>query len=219
MKQLILIANLFIFTTIFCQKTVVKTVASNAKNIIIQLDNIDILSLKTTNTKVISVTATELISEASYFTLSEEKGSVIIKSVSKSESEKPVNVCFEQPLLTSYRIEIPKNKTVEIQINNGNFSSNKFVGNLVLNLKQGEIAINDFIGNINILNISGKIDCSFLNGKIVAETKLGAITSKLDKLNLVINQNLVTGFVNNELNSLKIQTVRANINLKPLKIQ
>ena len=219
MKQLILISSLFIFTTIFSQKTVVKTILSNTKNIIIQLDDIDILNLKTTNTNTISVTATELIQESSNFTIFEEKGSVIVKSVRKKEVEKPVNVCFEQPLLTSYDIEIPKNKTVEIQINNGNFNSSKFVGNLVLNLKQGEIAINDFIGNISILNISGKIDCSFLNGKIIAKTKLGSITSKLNTLNLTVSKNLITGFVNNELNSLKIQTVRANINLKPLKIQ
>ncbi len=116
MKLLKLLFIFLNFTIVFSQKTVVKSKSLDTDVIVINLDNIDNLSIVCSNTNTIQVVANEMVNEQSFFTISTAGNTTIIESFQKNKTHKAQNVCFEQPLLTTYKITIPENKKVEINI-------------------------------------------------------------------------------------------------------
>jgi hypothetical protein len=213
MKNFFLILILVFQTVIYSQKIVEKKINSNSNYISIALNNIDHLELVNSNDNSISVLTNELYQEASYFTITDVNDTILIKSFQKTDKEKANNVCFEQPLLTSYTIKIPKNVSADVNIKNGNFSLNNFIGNLDLSIDTGEILINGFKGKVNIKNISGLIDCKINSGKINVISSFGKITSTILTKNLKITKNSIKGFVKNELNELNIKSIHSKISL------
>lgn len=124
-----------------------------------------------------------------------------------------------QPLYPDYEINVPKNFSVIISYDTGNFTIRNFKGDLNLSLYFGKIAINSFKGKVAIQSHSGTIDCTLVSGKINVENSKGQIISKLSSKKLSKSTNSLQGTFKNDNNTLFIKTVNAKVTLKPIKTQ
>jgi len=156
-----------------------------------------------------------------HFFLEEIENIIFIKSVVSNFEQNELEIdkqCSIQPIFTSYRIQIPKNKKVDISYTQGNFYADNFKGNLNLKVEEGIIKINRFEGLVNIhINIGNVYINEINNTKIDVASNMGVISSNL----LIKNKHKISkdlkGVFGKSFNELNIKAILANIQLKSFK--
>ena len=218
-KGLIVLTLFFITANTFAQNIFKKSILSKADKIVIEFNVIDQIELITSevSNEIEVVSENENISSLN-INLEENKGVIYISSIDNNIVENEFELdkqCVVQPIYSSYKISIPKNKKVEISFTQGNFYSNNFEGDLTLKVEEGIVKINEFegsvfihinIGNVNILGLG--------NTSFNVRSNLGLVTSSIQGKEITKNKNGVEGIFGENLNQLTIKAILANIQLE-----
>ena len=208
-------------TTLIAQSMKNTKLYSTSKTLIIELESINNLELISASQENIFSIISEDLDDTNTPNIYVENGVVHIEvrpdlnNITGSEKNK---YRAGQPLYPKHRIEIPINISTTILIEKGNFSTHNFKGNLDLHIKNyGVIDINEFTGLISIESFSGKINCTLLNAEIDVQTSKGIISSLLidDRINQT--KTSLKGVYIKSDNQLRIKTIDAIVNLKPIK--
>lgn len=220
MRLYIYIILLFCATTLIAQSIEIKTIHSNSKTLVIELESIDNLQLITGNQEnkfKISSEDTEMSTIPNVYV---DHGAVYIKVTSdlnKIKGSEKIKYRAGQPQYPKYIIELPININTTLLYESGNFTVNNYKGNLDVHIrKYGNIQINDFIGSISIKSFSGKIDCTLASAKIDVETRKGMIESLLTDDRLNHTKMALKGIYLKPDNKLNIKTIHAKVKLKPV---
>ena len=221
-KGLIILILLFFTKSISAQKTFEKSITSRASKIIVDFSLIDQIELMTWEEKNrITVIADSEVNQALDLVLEEKNGVVFIKSLETSIEYNEFEIdkqCSVQPIYTSFKIYIPKNKKVEISILQGNFYTNNFKGDLNLRIEEGIIKINKFKGTVNVQVNIGKVYIDGVNNTdIDVKSNMGIVTSELIIKDKIQNKSYLKGVFGENYNQLNIQAILANIQLKSSK--
>jgi hypothetical protein len=221
-KRILFLVSFFLLSTsIFAQKILKKSLNSNATKIIVEFNIIDQIDLITTEEKNRIIVIAESESETSpKITLEENNGIIFIKSNEIYFEENTLEVdklCSIQPDYASYQLIIPKNKKIDISYTNGNFYSNKFVGNLNLKVEEGIVKINKFKGSVFLHINSGNVYFDGIRDtKLNVRSNLGIVSSNLYMKKSDQNKNYLNGVFEDSINELKVNAIIANIHLRSL---
>ena len=203
----------------YAQKIIEKSLITSATNYIFEFDIIDqIVINESPNFNKVTVSAETVESGVPDFILEEINGSVFIKNIEVSynlNDEKIDNNCKVQPIYTSFKIMIPKDKNIFISYLDGNFYLNNFDGNLKLILNDGVVNLNGFKGSVDVILNGGNVYCTEIQDtKINISSNIGAITSSLITDDSLKRTNQLKGVYGNNLNELNVSAITANIHLK-----
>jgi len=187
---------------LFAQKNTKKEIDFNGNFIQIDLGKIDHLEIQQTNQSKVTISTKELQQEATFLQIEQENSGLYIRENSAHNIKEELPACIEEPLFTTYKITIPNQVKVYININAGNFYSENFNGFLKLNVDNGEIFLKNCTGNITIKNIDGIINCTTSIQDIVAKSHLGKEE---------IFKKPGASLKNNIKNMLRIESIRGNI--------
>ena len=218
-KGLILLTLFLITLNSFAQNYLKKSLTSESDKIVIEFNTIDQIELITSdiNNEIEVVSETENVS-FSNTVLEEENGIIYIRSVEANINESEFELdkqCVVQPIFTTYKIRIPKNKKVEASFTQGNFYSKNFEGDLTLKVEEGIVRINNFEGDIFILINIGNVNISGVeNTSLNVKSNLGLVTSGLDTKEISKNKNKIEGVFGKRLNKLTINAILANVQLE-----
>lgn len=191
--------NIFI---LFSQKSISKTIDFKGESILINLGNIDHLELIQLSENKVKITTNERQQEASFLRIIQDKKKLTIHAVQTPNLKKQLPACIEQPLLTSYKISVPKKAKIVVVIKSGNFLVSKFNGFLDLQLEDGEVVLKDISGIIKINNIDGIISCSTKIQNIKANSHLGKV---------FVTKSTISKTKNYFKEMLIIESIRGNI--------
>jgi len=147
----------------------------------------------------------------------EEKGKVFIiteQVKDLTEEDDVAKICAVQPVYAAYKIELPKNRQVELLVSEGNIDLIDFSGQLTAKLEKGEINLEPFEGIVDLFLNIGNIKCVLKETRIETETNLGKIVTELKFENEVKTKHSLSGFYQNQNNTLKIRSTNGNIHLK-----
>lgn len=202
----------------YAQKFVEKSIISEASKIIFEFDNIDqIIINQSQNENKITVSAESVEDYPPNIIVEEKNGNIFIKNVEvnfDNNNEKIDKICKIQPIYTSFKIMIPKDKNVFISFVDGNLYLNDFNGNLKLVLNDGIVNINKFLGSVNVKMNGGNLYCSKTQDvKIDVSSNLGIISSNLSLEYSLNSANHIKGVYGQKVNELNVQSVSANIHL------
>jgi len=221
-KGLMVLILLFFTENIFAQKIFEKSINSAANKIVVNFNMIDQVELITLEEdhKIVLIAESEDNFAPNIF-LEEKEGVVFIKSDENYFVENELNIdkqCAIQPIYTTYRIKIPKNKKVDISFTKGNFYADKFKGNLNLNVEEGIIKIKQLQGvAVVTINTGNVLINEITDTQINVHSNLGLVTSDLRLRNQEQSKNHLNGVFGENINQLSIQAILANIRLKSSK--
>jgi len=221
-KGLIFLILLLFVRNIFGQKKVEKSITSKANRIVIEFNVIDEIKLTSSEEDLkIDLIADSRDNTSPNVILEEINGIVFIKSqeifIDNNELEVD-KLCSVQPNYTSYQINIPKGKIIDVSYTHGNFYTNNFKGDLNLKVEEGIVKINHFEGSVYVHINVGNVYIEGINdSKIDVRSNLGTITSNLQLKDTVQNKSHIIDVFGSNFNDLNINAILANIHLKSLK--
>lgn len=181
-----------------------------------QFDLIDRLEVKSYDGDMIKIEAEDDFGGYLNFKV-EEKGTtfIITEQVNDlTEEDNVAKICAVQPVYAAYKIELPKNRRVILDVSEGNIDLINFNGQLIAKLEKGEMHLGPFEGIVDLFLNIGNINCVLKKTTIEAETNLGQIVTDLQFENEVKTSNSLSGFYQNQKNKLKIRSTNGNIHLK-----
>lgn len=194
---------------------------SSADEILIELDVIDHLQLINSNKEGEIAVYAEALTEPPNYSIEEKGNSILIKDVRPiqiEEVEELDKVCSVEPNFTSYKVQIPRNKTVYVSIIEGNFYSDSFEGVLNLKIEDGIVKISDPEDDLNIsLNTGSVIVKDIQKGVIHAETNRGILNTDLEGNDSVEPKKMLKYTIEKSGRSINIRTIMANIYLYGIK--
>lgn len=214
MKTLFYIFFFLLSLNSFAQKTVVKEVDFNNQNIEIQLGDIDFLEIVHTDQQKVSISMRDYPENPSRVDLVHSEKVIKVKAfriIPFQVGLKTEKFCYEQPLFPSYKLALPKGCNITITFENGNFSTQNFIGNLNLRLNIGDLTIDNFEGNVNAELFSGNIDAIIKNTEFDILSKHGKITTNFLGNNLQKTDISLKGTLGVNNNRLTIKSIKANI--------
>lgn len=221
-KGLITLILLFFTDSTFAQKIFKKSINSSATKIVVDFNIIDQIELTTwENGDKIVVTAESENNNIPNIFLEERDHIVFIKSIDAYFEQETLEIdkqCSIQPIYTSYRIQIPKNKKIDISFTQGNFYANNFKGDLNLKVEEGIVKVNHFEGLVHVQINTGNVYFNELeNTKINVVSNLGLVSSNILMENQNQSKNHLKGVFGKNFNELNVKAILANIKLKPSK--
>lgn len=155
--------------------------------------------------------------EAPNYTIEEKGNTILIKDLRPIQIEEAAEldkVCSVEPNFTSYRVQIPKNKTVYVSIIEGNFYSDAFNGVLNLKIEDGIVKLKATEDDINIkLNTGSVIVKDIEKGVIHAETKMGILNTDLQNHDSKESKKMFKATLGRSDRSIHVRTIMANIYL------
>lgn len=199
------------------QEVVEKKIASQAQNILIEFDLIDHIELFNSN----EVSSIEVRAEGSVqmpgFKLEEIDGHVILSDHEIPALEEPMSeekACIIEPNYTSYRIYIPKERTVYVSFLEGNFYADSFDGELNLKAENGLVKLKNIQDPVHIsLNTGSVFIRDIQDTKIDSATNMGILVDDIvPKKGNKPNRELMYTLGNPD-KSIVIRTILANIYL------
>jgi hypothetical protein len=217
-KGLIFLILLFFSWNCFAQKIIKKSIKTDVSSLIIEFNSIDQLDLVCSNSKneVVVISQNER-NQSPTVNLQEINGVLFIKSFEKPTQEDMVEIdklCTIQPMYTSFKISIPKNKNVQVIYTQGNFLTENFEGNLKLKLEEGIVKIGKYTGNIAITLYNGQVVCNAIqNTELNINSNIGNITTNFELDNGGQNAHEINGVFGQKLSSLTIESILANMEL------
>ena len=153
--------------------------------------------------------------------LKEKNGVLFIKSfqnatvIEESEIDK---LCAIQPIYTSYKISIPKNKNIQVIYGQGNFMTENFSGNLKLKLQEGIVKIGKYTGEIAVTLYNGQVNCDAIqDSELNVNSNIGKVMANFELNNAIQNNHELKGVLGHKLNGLTIESIMANIELTAYK--
>ncbi len=209
---------LSIYSPFFAQHIVEKSVESAFGNVEIYLDKIDNLILLSAPTKKISVKLIDTGEEFSDLKIFKEKGRVVIRTNKLLSNRETVNkFCVEQPVFASYKVTVPANSSVYVNIVSGNFSVLNFEGNIKAEIETGEVQFVAVKGNIKLFIVDGNVVLKLKKGHFDLKTNLGILSANLSGENIYKSAKTLKGFYKNKSQDITIKAIKANIYVEALK--
>ena len=220
-KKVVCIGIVLLTFQVSAQKKVYKEVAFNSQKIRVELHNVDHLKLVTTQEQKVAVSLSDYVENPINLIIKKSRDyinitSELLEAIQQKESDK---FCAEQPFFPTYTISIPKNANVEIYYNNGNFTTENFKGTLRLKINEG---------SINVINPKGRIAIELFSGNVNAVLRNTAfdVTSNHGKIEIFNNtykeqpkNKTFKGVFGKPSYRLKVNTIHANISIRPRKTQ
>ncbi len=196
--------------------TVEKSVDYNNQTIEIQFGDIDLLEITHTEDQKVSLSMQDYKENPIQVDIKSKDDVIAITSINFTSIEadsKMDKFCYEQPLFPSYKLMLPKGCNIAIIFENGNFSTQNFIGNLNLRLNTGDVTIDDFEGNINAELFSGNIDATIKDTEVAIRSNHGKITTTFPSNDWQTTDISLNGTLGTKKNLLKVQSINANIML------
>jgi len=221
-EGLIFLILLFFGSNCFAQKIIKKSIKTNASSMIIEFNMIDQLDLVCSNSanEVVVISQNDKNQSPSVI-LKEKNGMLFIKSfqnatvIEESEIDK---LCAIQPIYTSYKISIPKNKNIQVIYGQGNFMTENFSGNLKLKLQEGIVKIGKYSGEIAVTLYNGQVNCDAIqDSELNVNSNIGKVMANFELNNAIQNNHELKGVLGHKLNGLTIESIMANIELTAYK--
>jgi len=215
--------TLLLFTgNVIAQKIIEKSISSNSLNVVVELGVIDQVEIISTESiDIIDIIAEYEDKNSPVFIIEELKGSVLIQGIDKNlEDDLMIDkLCILQPVNTSYKIFIPKNKNVHVSYAQGNFYSENFTGKLSLKLDEGMVKLDHCKGIIDIEINAGQVICNRIEDtKIDVSSNLGSVSSDFRLSGPNQKEKQITGILGVALNELKIRSIIAHVQLSASKV-
>ncbi len=221
-EGLIFLILLFFGWNCFAQKIIKKSIKTNVSTIIIEFNMIDQLDLVCSNSANEVVVISQNDKNLSPSVILQEKNGVLFiasfeNATLKEESEID-KLCAIQPIYTSFKISIPKNKNIQVIYGQGNFLTENFSGNLKLKLQEGIVKIGKYTGEIEVTLYNGQVNCDAIeDAELIVNSNIGKVMANFELNNAVQNNHELRGVFGEKLNSLMIESIMANIELTAYK--
>lgn len=199
-----------------------RTIQSGSKIILIEFASVETIELRTNNSsEEIEILSTntggqntpQILDDGRIVHIVVSKDAYSLKGTDKNKYR------AGQPLYPNYVISIPKGLDVKLLYDKGNLKATNFQGNLDVRLNTGDVMIDQFSGVVHIESFAGKINCNLTAARLDIVSNKGAISSSLQDRRLIKTQNSLKGIFNSTKNVLKINTIRAKVNLKSMSTQ
>lgn len=221
-KGLIFLILLFFGWNCFAQKIIKKSIKTNAATVIIEFNMIDQFELFCSNSTDEVVVISQNEKNQSPTVILEEKNEVLfIKSFEHATVKEAFEIdklCTIQPMYSSFKISIPKNKNIQVIYAQGNFMTENFTGNLKLKLQDGMVKIGKYEGNVAVTLHNGQVICDAIQDtELDVNASIGKVIANFELNNALQNEHELKGVFGRKLNSLAIETILANINLSTYK--
>lgn len=201
----------------FCQELVEKKIYSSADEILIELDLIDHIRLENSEKEDEIAVYAEALIEAPNYTIEEKGNTILIKDLRPIQIEEAAEldkVCSVEPNYTSYKVHVPKNKTVYVSVIEGNFYSDAFKGALNVKIEDGIAKLSDPEDHINIVINTGSVIIKDIEkGVIDAETNMGILNVDFDCNDSNESKKVFKDTLGTSDRSINIRTIMANIYL------
>jgi hypothetical protein len=217
-KGLLILLFLSIYGPFFAQHVVEKSIESSSSKVEIYLDKIDNLILLSAPMNKVSVRLNDTDERFSTLKILKEKGRVVIRGQNLSPNQDSMNkFCVEQPVFASYKITVPLNSSVYVNIISGNFKAQNFRGNIRAEIETGEVQFIAVKGNVKLFIVDGNIKINLKKGDLDLKTNLGTLESHLSGKNLKKSAKSLKGFYIDKSQLVTIKAIKANIYVEALK--
>lgn len=207
---------LFCIAQQYGQQHISKQIAFDNELIVVDLDDIDELRIEQSSTAMLSVEMEGQEDKLSMLDLTKTKGLILISSTELIDqtSNGTEKFCRIQPLFNSYTLKIPDGAQVKVTYLDGNMKVNNFFGDLDIKMNRGNIHLASYRGNCTISLYAGNVFAALKNTAFAIDTNLGNFKTDLSPEAYGEKSHHFTGVYGNAKNFLKVNTIRANIDLK-----
>ncbi|MFK5891272.1 MAG: hypothetical protein QM486_11150 [Flavobacteriaceae bacterium] len=217
-KGLFILFFISIYSPLFAQHIVEKSIESFSDKIEIYLDKVDNVILKSDATHKVRVKLSDAQEAFSNIKLVKEKGSVIIRSNNPLPNQNVINkFCVEQVNFASFVITVPQKSSIYINIVSGNLLAKNFEGNINAEIETGEVSFKNIKGNIKLSIVDGDVKVKIKKASLNLKSNLGIIFTNIKSKNLKIQPHKIEGVYKDSKQSVIIKAIKANIYLDAVK--
>jgi hypothetical protein len=203
---------LFFSTTLFSQKTALKTIQSNAINIEVIANGLDDLVIENSTSNTFEINLYSEDAEKHHIVLEEKYNQLTVSFEAKEfqEPSKPVMKPITERLKRANAIiKIPKNRKLTIFGLNNNISVINFLGDLSISIENGIIKLGEIQQSVTLKLYAGNVFASLDSTNINVVSSLGKI-----KVNGVFYQKKFILKEDNFQKELTVDTIKGNVFLK-----
>ncbi|MFD1314339.1 hypothetical protein [Namhaeicola litoreus] len=194
----------------------IKSYSTQAERVMLRFDLIDRVEVRSYDGDLIKINAFDDFGGYLNFYV-EERGNFFIISQQNSnfiEEGDISKICAVQPVYAAYIIDMPRNKRVDLVIEEGICDVNHFDGKLRIELQKGEIHLEPFKGEVDMFLNVGNVHCTINDTEVNIVTNLGVMETDLTFVNEVKASNSLSGFYQSQKNQLIVKSINGNIYLK-----
>lgn len=209
---------IFLVDQLFGQAAITNDILLKEEHIVILFDDVNTITLANSEDDHLQIEQTNYREYPVSLEVGRAENTVTLTSRlvpmvrPKNKTEK---YCTEKTVFPSYKITIPKNKTVIINYIDGNLFSENFSGDLQLVFDSGNVRLNHLNGDITITAFQGSIVAYLKDSVYDINSSKGLVDNHL-KANKSLN-NHQDGTFGRPLNTFAVDAILSNIVVKPYR--